>query len=187
MYRNVTKARLLKICFQLSILVDGHAINDFCPFFVFVRVAVDFIADEEGAARLQNPPNLPEAFCKVRPEIDGFKRCDCIEPIAGKNDALHAALPDDTAIPLNRLCIETAGFFDADSRVIHALYDAARTPFQQPFDIRSAAAAAVQHLCVRRKMQKVKPPQRHGGVGKVHHGDHQPAAEAFGVSCIFKK
>ena len=69
----------------------------------------------------------------------------------------------------------------------HALYDAARTPFQQPFDIRSAAAAAVQHLCVRRKMQKVKPPQRHGGVGKVHHGDHQPAAEAFGVSRIFKK
>ena len=88
MYRNVTKARLLKICFQLSILVDGHAINDFCPFFVFVRVAVDFIADEEGAARLQNPPNLPEALCKVRPEIDGFKRCDCIEPIDGKNDAL---------------------------------------------------------------------------------------------------
>ena len=43
-----------------------------------------------------------------------------------------------------------------------------RVFFQQPFHVRPAAAAAIQHLGVRRGIQKLKSPPCHGAVTEIH-------------------
>ena len=52
---DLTKSCLLQICFQCSVRIDGHAIDDLRPFVVFCRFAVCFIADEKDPAGLQHP------------------------------------------------------------------------------------------------------------------------------------
>ena len=52
--------------------------------------------------------------------------------------------------------IDLFGFLHADGRIVDALDNTLRVFFQQPSDIRTAAAAAVQPLGVRRSIQKLK-------------------------------
>ena len=59
--------------------------------------------------------------------------------------------------------------------------------FQQPFHVRPAAAAAVQHPGVRRGIQKLKSPPCHGAVPDIHHSDHELPAKAFGLAGVFKE
>ena len=56
--------------------------------------------------------------------------------------------------------------------------DTLRAFFQQSLDVRPTAAAAVQHLGVRRNIQKLKSPLRHRAVPQIHHGDHDFPAKA---------
>ena len=67
---NILETSLFQNRFQLRILINRHAINDFCPLIVLVRVAAALVADEEGSVRFQDAPDLPEALRQVRPEVD---------------------------------------------------------------------------------------------------------------------
>ena len=62
-----------------------------------------------------------------------------------------------------------------------------RAFFQKSLDVRPAAAAAVQHLGIRSKRQKVKPPPCHRTVPQVHHGDHDFPAKPHRLSGVLKK
>ena len=62
-----------------------------------------------------------------------------------------------------------------------------RAFFQKSLDVRPAAAAAVQHFGVRRKLQKLKPPPGHRTVPQVHHGDHDFPAKPHRLSGVLKK
>lgn len=81
---DLPEAGLLQGCFQLRIPVDDHSLNSLCPFLVFVRIPTALIADEEGAARLQNPVDLPEALGQIRPKIYCLKSRRCVKPPASK-------------------------------------------------------------------------------------------------------
>ena len=131
--------------------------------------------------------NLPEASGQVRPEIDGFKGRHRIEPVVRKHHIRHAALQDDTAALRDGGLVDLFRLLHADWRIVDALDDALRTFFQQPFHVRTAAAAAVQYLGVRRGIQKPKPPPGHGAVPDIHHGDHNFPAKAHGLAGIFKE
>lgn len=108
------KSDLLQIRFQLNVLIDGHAIDDLCPFLTAVCVAAAFIADEKGAAGLQHTPNLAEALRQVRPEIDRFKSRNSVEPITREDHIRHAALQDRTASLRDGGLIELFCSFHAD-------------------------------------------------------------------------
>ena len=151
-YLHLVKARLLQIRLQLGILVDGHAADELRPFLVLVRIAVAFVADEKCPAGLQHPVNLPEALRQIGPEIDGFKGCDRIKPVLCEDNTLHTALPHHTAPLLNCSLVETLRFLHTDGRVVDALYDTSGAFFQKSLDVRPSAAAAVQHLGIRRKL-----------------------------------
>ena len=62
-----------------------------------------------------------------------------------------------------------------------------RAFFQKSLDVRPSAAAAVQHLGVRSKLQKMKPPPCHRTVPQVHHGDHDFPAKPHRLSGVLKK
>ena len=52
---------------------------------------------------------------------------------------------------LNCGSVELSSLLHADGRIVDALDDAMRAFFQQPFYVRPAAAAAIQHLGIWRK------------------------------------
>ena len=79
------------------------------------------------------------------------------------------------------------GFLHADGRIVNALDDALGAFFQQSLDVRPAAATAVQHLGIRRSIQKLKPPSGHRTMSDVHHGDHEFPAKAHGLAGVFKE
>ena len=62
-----------------------------------------------------------------------------------------------------------------------------RAFFQKSLDVRSSAAAAVQHLGVQSKLQKAKSPPCHRTVPQVHHGDHDFPAKPHRLSGVLKK
>ena len=78
--------------FQVSILVDFHAADDFYPLIILIAVAVTFIADKECAARAEHSADFAEALGQVRPEVDGFEGCCRIEAGIFKFYVRHAAL-----------------------------------------------------------------------------------------------
>ena len=167
---NLTKSCLFQIHFQISIRIDGHTVNDLRPFVVFCCFAVCFVTDEKSPAGLQHPIDLSEILRKLRPEIDRFK-CGChIKPLRFKRQLCHTCLLHGTPSCRNGTGIDFSRFFYADSRVVDALHLALGTQFQQLFDVRPTAAAAVQHHGIRGRLQKVQPPFCHCAVSKVHHG-----------------
>lgn len=83
--------------------------------------------------------------------------------------------------------VDLFGFLHADGGIVNALDNTLRAFFQKSLDVRPAAAAAVQHLGVRRSIQKLKPPPGHGAVTEIHHGDHELPAEALGLAGVFKE
>ena len=176
-------------------------IMSFIPFILFLTTIIRYtpltynmvsetiraFADEKCRTGLQHSIDLPEASGQIRPEIDGFKGRDRIKPILRKNDMLHAALPHHTAPLLNCGSVEASSLLHADGRIIDALDDAPRAFFQKSLDVRPSAAAAVQHLGVRRGIQKLKPPPGHGTVPDIHHSDHELPAKAYGLAGVFKE
>ena len=72
---------------QLHIAVDRHARDPLGPFLVLVRVAAGFVAEEKYPARLQHTEDLAEALRQIRPEINGLKGRDSVEP-RGRKDHL---------------------------------------------------------------------------------------------------
>ena len=184
---NPAKACLLQIHFQISIRIDGHTVNDLRPFVVFCCFAVCFVTDEKSPAGLQHPIDLSEILRKLRPEIDRFK-CGChIKLLRFKRQLCHACLLHIAPSFRNGTRIDLSRFFYADSRVVNALYLSLGTQFQQLFDVRPTAAAAVQHHGIRGRLQKVQPPFCHCAVSKVHHGNHDLPAKACRLAGVFKK
>ena len=144
-------------------------------------------ADEKCPAGLQHPVNLPETPGQVRPEIDGLKGCNGVKPVVRKHHIRHTALQNGAATLRDGGLVDLFRLLHADGRIVDALDDPLRAFFQQPPDIRTAAAAAVQPLGVRRSIQKLKPPPGHGAVPDIHHGDHNFPAKAHGLAGVFKE
>ena len=181
------EAGLLKQPLQLGGGVDPHAGDLFCPRLVPGRVAAAFVADEKRAAGAQHAADLAEAFWQVRPEIDRLKRRDGVEPVRGKDQLVHAPLPYSAAAVRDGAAVDAPRRRDAHVRNINALDDALRAFFQQRADVRPAAAAAVEDLCVRRKQQEPQAPARQRAVADVHHADHELAAQPSRAAGIFQK
>ncbi len=181
------EAGLLQQPLQLGGGVDPHAGDLFCPRLVPGRVAAAFVADEKRAAGAQHAADLAEAFWQVRPEIDRLKRRDGVEPVRGKDQLVHAPLPYGAAAVRDGAAIDAPRRRDAHVRNINALDDALRAFFQQRPDVRPAAAAAVEDLCVRRKQQEPQAPARQRAVADVHHADHELAAQPGRAAGIFQK
>ena len=83
--------------------------------------------------------------------------------------------------------VDLLGFLHTDGGIVNALDNTLRAFFQKSLDVRPSAAAAVQHLGVRRSIQKLKPPPGHGAVPDVHHGDHDFPAKPHRLSGVLKK
>lgn len=181
------EAGLLQQPLQLGGGVDPHAGDLFCPRLVPGRVAAAFVADEKRAAGAQHAADLAEAFWQVRPEIDRLKRRDGVEPVRGKDQLVHAPLPYGAAAVRDGAAVDAPRRRDAHVRNINALDDALRAFFQQRPDVRPAAAAAVEDLCVRRKQQEPQAPARQRAVADVHHADHELAAQPGRAAGIFQK
>ena len=64
----------------------------------------------------------------------------------------HACLLHGTPPRRNGTRIDLSRFFYADSRVVNAMYLSLGTQFQQLFDVRPTAAAAVQHHGIRGRL-----------------------------------
>src|SRR5699024_182352 len=150
-------------------------------------IAAALVADEKCPAGLQHPVNLPEALRQIGPEIDGFKGRYRIEPVACKDHIRHAALQNGAAALRYGGLVDLFGFLHADERIVDALHDTLRAFFQKSLDVRSSAAAAVQHLGVQSKLQKAKSPPCHRTVPQVHHGDHDFPAKPHRLSGVLKK
>ena len=91
-----------------------------------------------------------------------------------------AAVVDGLLVQLPRLR-------NADGGVIDALHDALRAFFQQFFDVRTTAAAAVQNLSVCGKRQKPHSPPCQRPMAQIHHSNHDLPAEAHRLAGILKK
>lgn len=63
-----------------------------------------------------------------------------------KRHIRHTALQNGATPLLNCSSVELSSPLHADGRIVDALNDAMRAFFQQPFYVRPAAAAAIQHL-----------------------------------------
>lgn len=181
------EASLLQQPLQLGGGVDPHAGDLFCPRLVPGRVAAAFVADEKRAAGAQHAADLAEAFWQVRPEIDCLKRRDGVEPVRGKDQLVHAPLPYSAAAVRDGAAVDAPRRRDAHVRNINAFDDALRAFFQERPDVRPAAAAAVEDLCVRRKQQEPQAPARQRTVADVHHADHELAAQPGRAAGIFQK
>ena len=90
------------------------------------------------------------------------------------SNALHIVPQPEKALDEIRRVLKDGGVLIAPTftHAGNSFSGKARAFFQQPFHVRTAAAAAVQHPGVRRGIQKLKPPPRHGAVPDIHHGDH---------------
>ena len=100
------KARLLQICFQLGVFVDGHAADDLCLLLVLTHVAVCFITDAECSTGLQNPINLPETLRQFRPKVHSLKSCRYIKAAVCKDHIRHASLQNGAAALRNRRFVD---------------------------------------------------------------------------------
>ena len=184
---NIAESSVFQKCFQLIAAVYGHTADDLRPLLILVRVATALVADEEGPVGLQHPINLPKTLRQIRPEVDCLKSGDRIEPVICEDHIRHTALQHVAASFCNGSFIDLFGFLHADGRIVDALHDPLRVFFQQPFHVRTTTAAAVQHLGIRRSIQKLKPPARHRAVTQIHHGDHELPAEAHRFAGVFKE
>lgn len=166
MYLYTVETALLQCLLELDVAVDGHAVDHFRPFIVLIGVAAALVADEERSARFENPEHLSEAAREPRPEIDRLERRDKVElrPLEAK--LRHIALLHRAAAAGDRALVELPRPLDADIGVVNAVHDALRAFFQQRFYVRTAAAAAVEHLRVGRDAQKLQPPARKGAGGR---------------------
>ena len=136
--------------------------------------------------RASAPVNLPEALRQIGPEIDGFKGRYRIEPVACKDHIRHAALQNGAAAHrygglVDLLDFSTlTGNSQCPSRYPPGIFFRSLLMFAPP------AAAAVQHLGVRSKLQKLKSPPCHRTVPQVHHGDHDFPAKPHRLSGVLK-
>ena len=184
---NIAESSVFQKCFQLIAAVYGHTADDLRPLLILVRVATALVADEEGPVGLQHPADLPKALRQIRPEVDRFKGRDRIKPVICEDHIRHTALQDGTAPLRDGGLVDLFRLLHADGRIVDALHDTLRAFFQQPFHVRTTTAAAVQHLGIRRSIQKLKPPARHRAVTQIHHGDHELPAEAHRFAGVFKE
>ena len=184
---NIAESSVFQKCFQLIAAVYGHTADDLRPLLILVRVATALVADEEGPVGLQHPADLPKALRQIRPEVDRFKGRDRIKPVICEDHIRHTALQDGAASLRDGGLVDLFGFLHTDGGIVNALDNTLRAFFQQSFHVRPAAAAAVQHLGVQRKLQKVKSPPCHRTVTQVHHGDHDFPAKPHRLSGVLKK
>lgn len=172
---------------QLSSAVDRHARDELRPPVVLRGFSVGLVADEKHAAGCEHPPHLRKALRQIRPEVDGFKGRHRIKLRNRKRKRRNAALKHPAAPFRNCPGIQLSGFLHADRRVVDASCRSLRNSAQQLPQVRSAAAAAIQHPGVGSEMKKPEAPIRQHAVAEVHHGHHDSSSNPDRLPGVVKE
>lgn len=111
---NVCETCFGKNSGKLFRFVESHAFDDFRVQIVEKSIAVRFIYDEEGAARLQHPFDFFQCVWQIGPKVYRFKGGDDIEMICAERKEFGASFINGTPSFRNGIAV-------AHKRIIHAV------------------------------------------------------------------